>query len=239
MARGTVQAAGEMAAADGRMNQKETRGKAGQDSGQEADYTKGIFQSIGFKEFHEYLLLAEGERECERGRRMFQEAVAALKTVTRRYARKQVRWVVNRFLRQPQRQVPPVYAFDTSDPSKWDDIVYKPAVHVVDSLLNGKTPTDIKPLPLEEPLSNEPTSFHCEVCDRIFIGNIQWEAHIKSKKHKRVVQQKRKEKLGLKFRSRKESEEKYTDVQIEENTCTTGSQTEDQEKGNKEVLTEP
>ena len=30
-----------------------------------ADYTKGIFQSIGFKEFHNYLILPQEEREKE------------------------------------------------------------------------------------------------------------------------------------------------------------------------------
>jgi len=30
------------------------------------DYTKGIFQSIGFKEFHTYLILSEEERASEK-----------------------------------------------------------------------------------------------------------------------------------------------------------------------------
>jgi len=32
------------------------------------DYTKGIFQSIGFKEFHAYLILSEKERASEKVR---------------------------------------------------------------------------------------------------------------------------------------------------------------------------
>jgi hypothetical protein len=35
------------------------------------DYATGIFQTIGFKEFHEYLTLADVERESERGRQLF------------------------------------------------------------------------------------------------------------------------------------------------------------------------
>eukprot|EP00058_Branchiostoma_floridae_P024424 XP_002609914.1 hypothetical protein BRAFLDRAFT_90703 [Branchiostoma floridae] len=54
------------------------------------DYTRGIFQSIGFKEFHKYLLLEEGQRSSDIGQQLLQEGVAALKTVTRRYARRQV-----------------------------------------------------------------------------------------------------------------------------------------------------
>jgi tRNA dimethylallyltransferase len=71
----------------------------------EADYTKGIFQSIGFKEFHEYLILSEDDRNSEKGSKLFHAGVDALKLVTRRYARRQLRWITNRFLRKPNRQV--------------------------------------------------------------------------------------------------------------------------------------
>lgn len=37
------------------------------------DYTRGIFQAIGFKEFHDYLLLSEEERSSERGKAIFTE----------------------------------------------------------------------------------------------------------------------------------------------------------------------
>ena len=36
----------------------------------EVDYTHGIFQSIGFKEFHDYLLLTEEERQTDKGRQL-------------------------------------------------------------------------------------------------------------------------------------------------------------------------
>lgn len=35
------------------------------------DYTRGIFQAIGFKEFHDYLLLSETERQSEHGQKVF------------------------------------------------------------------------------------------------------------------------------------------------------------------------
>lgn len=71
----------------------------------EADYTKGIFQAIGFKEFHQYLLLHEEDRNSEKGSRFFHAGVDALKLVTKRYARRQLRWINNRFLRKTSRQV--------------------------------------------------------------------------------------------------------------------------------------
>ncbi|XP_024937608.1 tRNA dimethylallyltransferase isoform X2 [Cephus cinctus] len=68
------------------------------------DYTKGIFQSIGFKEFHEYLILPKEQRESETGKKLLQQGIDDLKLVTRRYARKQQRWVLNRFVRRADRQ---------------------------------------------------------------------------------------------------------------------------------------
>ena len=35
------------------------------------DYTRGIFQAIGFKEFHDYLLLSDVERKTEHGEKVF------------------------------------------------------------------------------------------------------------------------------------------------------------------------
>lgn len=50
-----------------------------------------------------------------------------------------------------------------------------------------------KPLPLKSsdkiltPLADD-ESFYCDTCQRIFIGKLQWNAHRKSNKHKRVVE---------------------------------------------------
>ena len=43
------------------------------------DYTLGIFQSIGFKEFHNYLTLSEEERENEDGQKLLLEGDLAFK----------------------------------------------------------------------------------------------------------------------------------------------------------------
>ena len=41
------------------------------ESAQSYDYTRGVFQAIGFKEFHEYLLLSNDERKSEQGEKAF------------------------------------------------------------------------------------------------------------------------------------------------------------------------
>ncbi|XP_018333826.1 tRNA dimethylallyltransferase [Agrilus planipennis] len=158
------------------------------------DYTKGIFQSIGFKEFHEYLMLNETERQSELGQKLLQEGIVEMKMVTRRFSRKQSKWIKNRFLGREDREVPPVYGLDTTDPSLWDEKVYKPARNIIDSFMEGVSSTE-KPLPRLQiaslPNSKDDT-YKCDVCDRIFVGQFQWSIHLNSHKHKRVLAHKRK-----------------------------------------------
>uniref|UniRef100_A0A3B3VJ71 tRNA dimethylallyltransferase n=1 Tax=Poecilia latipinna TaxID=48699 RepID=A0A3B3VJ71_9TELE len=63
------------------------------------DYQHGIFQSIGFKEFHDYLTAPESSSQQERDK-LRDKGVEALKIATKRYARKQNKWVRNRFLKR-------------------------------------------------------------------------------------------------------------------------------------------
>ncbi|GAA6101145.1 tRNA dimethylallyltransferase isoform X1, partial [Tachysurus ichikawai] len=62
------------------------------------DYQHGIFQSIGFKEFHDYLTAGE-DLSQEDHEKLKVKGIEALKQATRRYARKQNKWVRNRFLK--------------------------------------------------------------------------------------------------------------------------------------------
>ena len=85
-------------------------------------YDKGIWQSIGFKEFHSYLCLSEDERETEEGKRLFSEGVERMKISTRQYSRRQAKWIRRRFLTDI-RDSPPVYRVDSSDPKLWKEKV--------------------------------------------------------------------------------------------------------------------
>ncbi|XP_023582960.1 tRNA dimethylallyltransferase isoform X6 [Trichechus manatus latirostris] len=146
------------------------------------DYQHGIFQSIGFKEFHEYLT-TEGKCTPEISNQLLKKGIEALKQVTKRYARKQNRWVKNRFLSRPGPSVPPVYGLEVSDVSKWEESVLEPALEIVQSFIQGRKPaaTPIK-MPCNE--TENKRSYHvCDLCDRIIIGDREWAAHTKSKSH--------------------------------------------------------
>ncbi|XP_012341648.1 tRNA dimethylallyltransferase [Apis florea] len=159
------------------------------------DYTKGIFQSIGFKEFHDYLVLPEEEKGEKKGQELLQRGIDDLKMVTKRYAKKQQKWIMNRLLRRSDRQVPPIYALDSTNVNQWNSCVYEPAVAIIEAVLRGEKPEQ---KPLNESVENKKFSDssneerqYCDICDRIFIGEFQWNIHLKSIKHKRTVKRKK------------------------------------------------
>ncbi|XP_036020248.1 tRNA dimethylallyltransferase isoform X1 [Mus musculus] len=154
------------------------------------DYQHGIFQSIGFKEFHEYLT-TEGKCTPETSNQLLKKGIEALKQVTKRYARKQNRWVKNRFLSRPGPSVPPVYGLEVSDVSKWEESVLEPALNIVQSFIQGHKPTAM-PVKMAYNESENKRSYHmCDLCDRIIIGDREWAAHLKSKSHLHQLKKRR------------------------------------------------
>merc|ERR1711911_453037 len=109
-----------------------------------------------------YLVMPSSEQTSDDDRRqqLLNEGIEALKVVTRRYARKQIKWIRNRFLKQPDRQVPPVYGLDASDPSEWIPTVRDVAFNVIDSFIEGRSSSRLA-LPHEECRREEQTSYFC------------------------------------------------------------------------------
>lgn len=173
------------------------------------DYTKGVLQTIGFKEFipylekyskeeddHilEYLKQETSDKPPPESLLLLNSCLDELKLVTRRYSKKQIKWVKNRLLGNLKRQVPPIYGLDISDPQKWLEIVYTPAQKVLEGYIN-ETTVDIQALSKIETLRegmNEETSHYCETCERVFIGDYQFQLHMQGNKHKKRLASKRK-----------------------------------------------
>jgi tRNA dimethylallyltransferase len=172
---------------------------------QNIDYTKGVLQIIGYKEFIPYLnkydesyddlirnyLNGDGQSTDGKpeGLICLEQCLDELKLVTRRYSKKQKKWISNRFLGNSSRLVPPLYKLDTSDPRNWDDIVYGPAEAIVESYMKGEE-SPLKPMESlkndREGLDNEVTKF-CEICKRVFVGEYQYKIHMKSNRHKKMI----------------------------------------------------
>ncbi|XP_054462205.1 tRNA dimethylallyltransferase [Anoplopoma fimbria] len=155
------------------------------------NYQHGIFQSIGFKEFHDFLTAPEGSTQQEKDT-LRDKGIEALKIATRRYARKQNKWVRNRFLKRPGDNVPLVFGLDVTDVSRWEETVLNPALQILDSLSKGEEPA-IQPIRVEgEQQRNKRSRHTCDLCDKVIIGDLEWTAHLKSKKHHHHVRKKRK-----------------------------------------------
>ncbi|XP_032390665.1 tRNA dimethylallyltransferase isoform X2 [Etheostoma spectabile] len=155
------------------------------------NYQQGIFQSIGFKEFHDYLTAPESSTQQEKDT-LRDKGVEALKIATRRYARKQNKWVRNRFLKRPGDNVPVVYGLDVTDVSRWAETALNPALQILDSLSKGEEPA-LQPIRVQEAAQRNKRSRHtCDLCDKVIIGDLEWTAHLRSKKHHYHIKKKRK-----------------------------------------------
>lgn len=153
------------------------------DHGLKADHTQGIFQAIGFKEFHEYLQLPI-EKRSEKWPKV---CIRQMKQRTRTYAKKQIKWIRNRFIYASNRQIPPIFAVDTTNPSDWDVVVRDRSFQILNHLNVGtELPNSLQPLTQmarPESIRNVKGIKFCTVCDRTFQGTLQYGAHLKSKNH--------------------------------------------------------
>nr|XP_026489226.1 tRNA dimethylallyltransferase [Vanessa tameamea] len=158
------------------------------------DYTKGIFQTLGFKEFHEYLMLPPDKKNSEEGKKLLRESIENMKMGTRRYARRQNKMVKGRFLEHPTREIPLIYELNTTDLSQWDSEVKNKALDIIKSLITN-TPCQyehLKPEKKNEEISNMNVHScnYCQVCERLIIGDKEYSIHLKSHKHMRVLKSK-------------------------------------------------
>lgn len=176
------------------------------------DLTKGVLQTIGFKEFVPYLKKYDVTQDAQitefmrkgcsssvlpempEGVPLLRTCLEELRLTTKRYSKKQMKWVVNRFLAQTDRQVPDVFGLDSSRPVDWAQDVYAPAESIIQSYIDEAV---CNAEPLAKHISaraglSENVSHICEICNRHFVGEFQWTIHRQSNKHKRAVARRKK-----------------------------------------------
>ena len=98
-----------------------------------------------FKSLHTELPSDSSRPQIPVGLSLLNTCLQELKLVTRRYSKKQIKWVNNRFLASKDRQVPALYALDTSEVENWNEKVLQPAISVVDSYQRNAV-SEIEPL---------------------------------------------------------------------------------------------
>ncbi|KAJ7714896.1 tRNA isopentenyltransferase [Mycena maculata] len=114
----------------------------------DVDYTLGIYQSIGYKEFHGYLSTPSPTEKA------YDEAIENMKVSTRQYSRRQISWIRNKLLpainaTNAQEMMVPTYLLDATDiGDDWTSKVRNPAVQMCRDFLNYDPMPD--PLALSE-----------------------------------------------------------------------------------------
>ena len=68
--------------------------------------------------------------------------------------------------------------------------MYDIAENIVDCLLKNEKP-QVDPLPVLPPQEREFKRLECEICNKIFVDTLQYDLHMKSKKHEKVVKKRK------------------------------------------------
>ncbi|GAA5855921.1 hypothetical protein JCM8547_000417 [Rhodosporidiobolus lusitaniae] len=181
----------------------------------ETNYSKGIYQSIGYKEFDPYLSLRHRDSSCtldddDQLRKLFNEGVESMKVSTRQYAKRQVKWIKSKLLpavrKLEGKEDVTVVLLDASDLSRWNETVRDTAVDLLNDFLDCNplpNPASLSPsasaqLAEPEPLSATAHSKRaCETCTRdpsrpTMVEESQWDAHLRTKGHRIAVQKRKK-----------------------------------------------
>ena len=162
-------------------------------------YKEGIFQAIGFKEFHNFLTSKfDNDNKKEE---LFKESIETLKRVTIRYSKKQNTWIRNRFLKRPIHSSPNVYKLDASVIEQWNETALQPTLDAATLFLSGKK-IQLLPMPrlFKDQAEDQHKQYFCETCNgKLIVGDSVWKQHCQSRKHKkRSAKRKKLEALDVK-----------------------------------------
>ncbi|KAF5644551.1 tRNA dimethylallyltransferase [Fusarium sp. NRRL 52700] len=172
--------------------------------GQRLDMTKGIWQSIGYKQFEPYLSAVDEGREAAELEKLKSAGLEEMKSATRRYAVYQTRWIrlkqIPRIREIGSEAMNNMYLLDSTDVSAYGQNVVEPAVKLTEQFLKGEerpAPTEISSLANEvltqvgnPPPKAAPCKRTCEVCHTVLMTEEAWKQHLKSSTHRRVVRKK-------------------------------------------------
>ncbi len=196
-------------------------------TGTTVDQSRGIWVSIGYKEFLGYQnALADNTLPLTELEKQKTAAIKKTQAATRQYANRQARWIriklLNALFSVGCRSN--MFLLDGSDLTRWEEHVLQPARKITDSFLSGQ--------PLEDPstlsaaaadnltpkrnydLGQRPDLWQkkiCETCGTVAITENDWKLHGQSRAHRRAVGLKKKQ-ANAKARPQKDRSALQADV---------------------------
>ncbi|KAJ9638887.1 tRNA dimethylallyltransferase, mitochondrial [Coniosporium tulheliwenetii] len=172
------------------------------------DRTRGIWVSIGYKEFEAYqAALRTGNSTEEELQKLRTEATEKTRAATRQYAKRQVKWIRTKLLHAltAAQASDNLFLLDGSDLAAWKENVEHPAFELTSLFLDGAKlpePHSISEAAAEMlvPKTDYDMSQRrdlwkrrtCEVCNMTAVTESDWSQHIKSRSHRRAVSSKKK-----------------------------------------------
>ncbi|KAI1169022.1 IPP transferase-domain-containing protein [Nemania serpens] len=175
------------------------------EQGEVVDRTRGIWQSIGYKQMEAFL---DGEVNTELPAALEKSKDAGLEEIniaTRQCARYQLRWIRHKTLKscKEHNAMDLLYLLDSTDVNKFSANVLQTAADICRRYLAGEKrpqPTEISDTARDvlaafgtQNVSAQPIFKvkKCEVCDISIATEDTWIRHINGKKHRRTIRKKK------------------------------------------------
>lgn len=181
--------------------------------GNKVDTTRGIWVSIGYKEFEPVVAaLKSGDPAGSGLEQLMQEATQRTQTATWQYSKRQIRWIRIKLLHAVSdagmREQMFVLGGTGNDTECFNDVVESGA-DLVGKFLAGAqlpSPESVSPLaaellvPKQDDLSKNPELWvrkTCEVCGTVAVTKTDWTKHVKSRGHRTGVKRKQRKMEGV------------------------------------------
>lgn len=181
-------------------------------NGEEIDRTRGIWVSIGYKEFEEYqAALNGGNTSTVELEKLKAAAIERTQAATRQYAKRQVRWIRIKLIHalRSQGAQGSMFILDGSDLHSWSENVEAQAFTLAEGFIAGKPLPDPASLSgaaseLLEPKREYDMSQRrelwerriCEACNVVSVTESDWTQHMKSKGHKFAMKRLKQQQSG-------------------------------------------
>lgn len=167
-------------------------------AGIDVDQGRGIWVSIGWKEFDQYLVALKSHASPDELEQLLKLSVEQVQAATRQYAKRQISWIRNKLMKAlaDNNSLDRFFLMDGTNVGDWSSSVAEPACDITERFLAGGQ----LPLPTETSeaarlvLSNDELSEvtekivrTCETCCVTTISETQWKAHTQSRGHRARV----------------------------------------------------
>lgn len=182
-------------------------------AGSTVDQTRGIWVSIGFKEFEPFISASKADDVSPAElSKLLDLSIEQTQAATRQYAKSQVRWIRLKLIPALKDEgiLPSLYLLDGTDIANWTENVSKPSIELTKVFLAGGS----LPGPLEvcaaaaeflDPDNNSDGKANiwfrqeCQMCGVVSVTDLQWQTHLKSRRHRGVLKKKQKNEARSKY----------------------------------------